>query len=351
MTKANLRFGFFGPSPKRGPRLATLAALARVAVVLLGSAEPARATIVERVVAVIGEKPVLWTELLQRAAPSRMQIRSQTHDPNIVSAQEQEMYKELLERMIDDRLEEQQADRAHVSVTAEEVDRGIENIAAQAQASQAHAISAQDIFAVARSRGMSDQDFRDEIRRQLLEGKLIELRVRPRVRVTEQDAHSAYQHWAQDVADSQIDVHLLVKRIPPQAPPLQVQALEALTQELARRARGGEDFCQLVAQYSDDTSTRTSCGSHGPQQVSALLPALQNAIRTSKPGSVSDPIRLQSSTDEAFVLVMSNGQASVPAFDHVRNEMMQRALLEGLERERKRWIEELRHKVYIDVRL
>jgi peptidyl-prolyl cis-trans isomerase SurA len=316
-----------------------------------GAAPLARATIVERVVAVIGERPVLWTELLKRAAASRVQIRMQTRDANIVSAQEQEMYKELLQRMIDDRLEEQQADRAHVSVTAEEVDRGIENIAAQAQAAQGHSITVQDVLAVARGRGMTDQDFRDEIRRQILEGKLIELRVRPRVRVTDQDAHAAYQHWLQETAEAQVDVRMLVKRVPAQASATQYQALSTLMDELARRAQNGADFCQLVSQYTDDASTRDSCGSHGPQPLATLLPGIQNAVRNAKPGSVSDPVRVQSGTDEVLVIVQPMGQATVPPFEQVKNEMMQRALLEGLERARKQWLQELRDKVYIDVRL
>jgi peptidyl-prolyl cis-trans isomerase SurA len=331
--------------------MARFPAAALVAACFFASAPAARATIVERVVAVIGERPVLWTELLKRAAASRVQIRLQTHDANIVSAQEQEMYKELLERMIDDRLEEQQADRAHLSVTAEEVDRGIENIATQAGSTQGHPVSAQDVFAVARSRGMTDQDFRDEIRRQILEGKLMELRVRPRVHVTDQDARAAYQHWSDDVAFGQVDVRLLVKRVPDQATPSQVQAIQYLADDLTRRARAGEDFCQLVSQFSDDTSTRTSCGSHGAQPLANLLPALANAVRSMKPGSVSDPIRVQSTSGEVFVIAMPMGQGAVPPYAQVKNEMLQRAMLEGLERERKRWIEELRHNVYIDVRL
>jgi len=35
----------------------------------------------------------------------------------------------------------------------------------------------------------------------------------------------------------------------------------------------------------------------------------------------------------------------------VKNEMMQRALLDGIERAKKQWLQELRHNVYIDVRL
>jgi len=47
---------------------------------------------------------------------------------------------------------------------------------------------------------MSEQDFRGELRRQILEGKLIERRVRPRVRVTEHDAHVAYAQWVTELA-------------------------------------------------------------------------------------------------------------------------------------------------------
>jgi peptidyl-prolyl cis-trans isomerase SurA len=153
------------------------------AVALLGAPAPAGAVIVERVVAVIGERPVLWTELVRRALPTRIQIRLQAHDANVVAVQEQEMYKELLDRMIDDRLEEQQADKSHISVSSEEIDRGLANIAAQAQAQQGRPVSVQDVLAEVHRRSMSDQDFRDEIRRQIIEGKLMELRVRPRVRV------------------------------------------------------------------------------------------------------------------------------------------------------------------------
>jgi len=176
--------------------LVAVAAVAAVAV-----ASTAHATIVERVIAVIGERPVLWTDLLHRATSGRIQIRTQTRDPNVISVQEQEMYKELLDRMIDDRLEEQQADKARITVAAEEIDRGIANIASQAQAQQGRSVTSADVMDEVRRRGLSEQDFRDEIKRQILEGKLIELRVRPRVHVTDQDAMSAYQHWVKEIRE------------------------------------------------------------------------------------------------------------------------------------------------------
>jgi peptidyl-prolyl cis-trans isomerase SurA len=326
--------------------------LVLAAATVLGSVEPARATIVERVVAVIGERPVLWTELLRRALAGRIQIRMQTRDPNVVSVQEQEMYRELLDRMIDDRLEEQTADRAHVSVSQEEIDRGIANIAAQAQAQQGRPVTAADVMAEVGHRGLTEQDFRDEIRRQILEGKLIELRVRPRVRVTDQDARAAYQHWVQDLKDKQpIDVRTLALRVVQSSTQQQVDARMALAWELARRARSGEDFCQLVAQFSDDASTRATCGSRGPQPLATLLPAIQEAVRAVPPGGVSDPVALNTGQEEVIIVVMPLGQARVPPFDEVKNEMTQNALIEGLERARKQWLQDLRRNVYVDVRL
>jgi peptidyl-prolyl cis-trans isomerase SurA len=334
--------------------------LSRLLVVVLAASAAAvvslpkdvHATIVERVVAVIGERPVLWTDLLHRAAATRVQIRMQTQDANVISVQEQEMYKELLDRMIDDRLEEQQADKAHITIAPEEIDRGITNIALQAQQQQGRPVTADDVIGEVHRRGLSEQDFREEIRRQILEGKLIELRVRPRVRVSDQDAHAAYQRWLTELRDQQqVEVRLLVKRVLPGSTPQQTQAILALAQTLAHEAQNGQDFCQLVLQYSDDPSTRTTCGTHGPQPFRDLHPSLQDLVQNVKPGDVSDATPVRIGTDDVVVIAMRMPQPHVPAFEDVKNEMSQRALLEGLERARKQWLEELRHNVYIDVRL
>jgi peptidyl-prolyl cis-trans isomerase SurA len=327
-------------------------ALAAAVVLVTSASHQARATIVERVVAVIGERPVLWTELLRRATPSRVQIRMQATDPNVVSVQETEMYKELLDRMIDDRLEEQQADKAHIGVTPEEIDHGIANIANQAQAQQQRPVTPQDVLGEVRRRGMTEQDFRDEIRRQILEGKLIELRVRPRVRVTDQDARAAYQHWVLDMkAQQPVDVRIIALRV---NPPVQSVALAkmALAQDVVAKARApGANFCNLVTQYSDDGSTRASCGSRGPQPFNTLVPPIQSAVRDLKPGTVSDPIPVQIGSEQVIVILMPLGTAQAPTFEAVKQDMMQKALLEGLERARKQWLQELRQKVYIDIRL
>ncbi len=308
----------------------------------------AEAAIVERVVAVVGERPILLSELRQRARPHLVRIAMSTQNASQQAAAESEMFRELLTRLIDERLEEQAADKAHLSVTPEEVDNGIRQVAAQAR------LDPKQLIAEAKRQGLTEQDYRDEIRRQVLEGKLIQLRVRGRVRVTEQDARAAYTNFVKELAQqSPVELRILVLSIPPGTNEQTAAARVTLAEELSRRARSGEDFCHLVLEYSDDPSTKNTCGSRGPVPLQALFPELQEVARTQKPGETSAPIVFRDPTGQQAVLVVQTiaSQGKAPPFEQVRDQMMERAYVEATERQRKQWLQELRRGVYIDVRL
>jgi peptidyl-prolyl cis-trans isomerase SurA len=325
------------------------AVLACAAIGVGASVAPsADASIVERVVAVVGERPILLSELRLRGRPHLYRIALTSPSAAQQAAAESDMFKELLNRMIDERLEEQAADKAHLTVTPEEVDNGIKQVAAQ------NHLAPRDVIADAKRQGLTEQDYRDEIRRQVLEGKLIQLRVRGRVRVTDQDARAAYVHWQKEYEAAQpMDLKILVLQIPPGASPETVKARQTLALELSRRGRAGEDFCQLVLAYSEDPTTKNTCGSRGEMPKSALFPQLQQAAEVLKPGEVSDPINFRDPMGNVAVLVvqLASTQPSLPPFEKVKEQMMERAFIEATERQRKLWLSELRRGVYIDVRL
>jgi peptidyl-prolyl cis-trans isomerase SurA len=317
-----------------------LAASFALGLAVLGLAPHADALIVERVVAVVGDRPILLSELRTRAKPNLLRLMASQRDANFHAAAETEIYKEFLTRMIDERLMEAAAEKARMTVTPEDIDRGIQNIAGNAK------ITVKDLLGEVRRQGLTEQDFRDEIRRQILEGKLTELRVRPRVHVTEADARAAYQHYKQEFTEQHpVDLRVLAMRITNN-----VDARVALAEEIVKRARRGEDFCTLVQLYTDDVETRGTCGSRGPQPFAALVPAVQQSMKTMKAGDVSEPLVI-SGAGQAIVIFQLVGEPKVPPYEEMKNEMMQRAVGEGMERQRKLWLQELRRGVYIDVRL
>ena len=74
-------------------------------------------------------------------------------------------------------------------------------------------------------------------------------------------------------------------------------------------------------------------------------------VRAMNPGEVSDPIPVLIGQEQVIVVLMPMGQARVPPFGEVKDEMTQKATMEGLERARKQWLQELRRNVYVDIRL
>jgi len=305
------------------------------------------ASIVERVVAVVGERPILLTELQHRARPFLSRIYGSTTVPAQIAAHESEMYRQLLQRMIDDRLEEHAADRAHLSVSSEEIDNAMKNVA------KANNMPPSSLLSEAKRQGLTEQDYRDELRRQLLEGKLIQLRVRGRVRVTDQDARALYDRSLKEAgSQAQTEVRILAKRVPPGADAQVTKALQLLAENVVARARAGEDFCKLVTEYSDDQQTLATCGSRGPLPLDGLIPGVQNAIHGLKPGEVADPVSYGTSTvDQAILVVQLVSSPRVPPYEEVKENMMERAFGEAMDRQRKVWLDELRHGVYVDSRL
>ena len=327
---------------KRLLRSAFVAVVALAAFVGASAPRRADAVIVERIVAVIGDKPILLSELRMRARPKLTILAAQTGgDPTRMAVAEPGLYKSTLNEMIDERLMEQQATRANITISVSQIDEAIRNKAAGL------GVSVKDLLAVAQRQGFSEQDYRDEVRRQLLEGRLIQLRVAGRVKVTETDARAAYAHLVKQLDDeSPVDLQVLAMRVPPSAAAL--DAKMKLADEIVARATSGEDFCDLVKQFSDDATTRDACGDPGPQPIRNIHPDARSQLTSMKPGDVSKPVRI---ADQAIVVFRLKKREVIPPFDQVKEQMYEQATEEAVMRQRDLWVQELRRGVYLDIRL
>lgn len=323
-------------------RFRPLVAAFALALGLSTFAPPAEAVIVERIVAVVGDKPILLSELRQRAKPQLTALAAQTGgDPTRMAVAEPQIFKATLDQMIDERLMEAQADRAHISITVAQIDEAIKNKAAGL------GVSVKDLLSVAARQGFTEQDYRDEVRRQLLEGRLIQLRIAGRVKVTETDARAAYAHVVKQMEDeSPVDLQVLALRVPKDG--AGVDGKMKLAEEIVARANSGEDFCDLVKQFSDDTSTRDICGDPGAQPIKNIHPDARAQLASMRPGDISRPVKI---ADQAIVVFRLKKREVIPPFDQVREQMYEQATEEAVLHQRDLWVQELRRGVYLDVRL
>jgi peptidyl-prolyl cis-trans isomerase SurA len=149
--------------------------LVLLSVTAAASAEPPpRAGVIDRIVAVVNNKLVLLSELRARCKPYAKQIQASYPSPAEIGKRvmaEEQMRKQLVDKLIDELLVAQEADKAGIAVTAAEVDGAMQNVA-----SGQHITVAQ-LVAAALDAGMPEKEYREELRRQLLEGKMLQLRL------------------------------------------------------------------------------------------------------------------------------------------------------------------------------
>jgi peptidyl-prolyl cis-trans isomerase SurA len=326
---------------------------------LLGAPGVARASVVERVVAVIGDRPILLSELRNRAKPFLVEISRKMPPGPQQAAAESQIFKELLEKMIDDELESQAADKSKVGVTSDEIDNALRNLA------QMQNLTVPELVHNVTRSGLSEQDYRDELRRQLLEGKMLQLRVKGRVRITEEDVKAMYERTLREERKRrEYHPRWIVLAIPKGSSPEAVAERQALGRDIVRRVRSGEDFGLLARRFSDDSRTREAGGDleifapAGSPQVQAgrrraMAADIDAAVFALEAGGVTDPMRITGALGDNLVIVqvIERQDSHYTTYDAAKQEMLQRLQAEILEKAKKKWLEELKARTHLDVRL
>ena len=318
-------------------RFAASAALFGVALSTALLSTPARATVVERVVAVIGDRAILLTDLKARAQPFLIQVTQGVQPGAQRSAAISQVYKGVLDKIVDEELEERAAIQAKITVTSKEIDDAIARVAAQNQ------IPVQKLLSEAARTGVTEQQYRDELRRQLLQAKLVNVRLQGRIRVTDEDLKLAYHKL---VLEERQKLGLRLAWI--LIPAGNDGSGRALAERVAEAARS-QDFAQLARQFSQDRATRELGGLLPQSKLTELPQAIARVSLQLEVGEASVPLRL--GDDYVIVRVNSRDASQLPSFDEARRELGDRVYMDKMGQARRTWLDGLRRRNHVEVRL
>ncbi len=321
-------------------------ALVLSAVLTVGALAPlrvARAELLDRVVAVLDEEAIFLSEVETRARPFLAEIPQGGGEAERARMR-QRVIRETLDRMIDDSLIRHAATRLHLTVTDDDVDQFIERIARERGA------TTEQLYAALEHEGISRAEYRGHMETEVRRLKVLQLRVRGRINITESDLQEAYRRFVRESAGAAAirAAHVYVS-VPADATPAQEAASLARATEAARRARAGEDFGTLAAQLSEDEATQASGGDLGEIQPGVLPESLERALVQLENGEVSDPVR---GPNGFHVLrVTSRRAVTPPPFEEVRERLYAALLNREMQRHQEIYLRELRRGAALDVRM
>lgn len=155
----------------------------------LGALDAQATPYVDRVAAVVGDHVVLLSEVRARAS-----LVAKTQHAQL-SQLTDAVLREVTERLVEERLEEAEAERLKIVVAPEEVDHAVEQLA------QGNNTSVTVLLKNVEQQGVKVDELRDALRRQLLEGKLLLLRGNQMQRIEEKDLRARYEQVKKQVKD------------------------------------------------------------------------------------------------------------------------------------------------------
>jgi peptidyl-prolyl cis-trans isomerase SurA len=146
----------------------TFVALPHIVTIFLLFAPSAHARTLDRVAAVVGGRVILLSEVREAATPWLAVVRDQ--DALARARAEGKVLHETCERMIDDVLVQDEAERVHVTVPDDEVTRAIGQVA------QTNRVSVEQLIAVAVNQGFDEKSYRASVRVQVMALRVLQQR-------------------------------------------------------------------------------------------------------------------------------------------------------------------------------
>lgn len=299
---------------------------------------PAQAAIVERIVAVVGQRIILLSDLRERALPYLLRIYASVPEGPQRTASASQVYDFVLQTMVDEELEADAAQKAGVEITDSQVEAAIAQTAAQNQ------LTINQILVEAKRSGLSIKNYREELRRQLVQRTMMELRLRGRVNITDSDLRAAYRRLSIDERMQQTQ-RTLQLRIFAGDSEQAAQASRLQAEKIALQAQQGADFRQLIEMHATDSAS----GLRPPLAPAEEAKEVQRATLALEVGETSSPILVEGYW--VILQVIERPPSQLPSYEEAREQVHERVYVEKITAARKHWLKGLRRRTHVEVRL
>lgn len=312
---------------------------------LLLSGAVARAELVDRVAAVVNRDVIALSEVEKRAAPELARLGSAERDPQKRAEQRTKVLKSSLDILIGEKLMEEQIRELGLGVTDAELDAAVSDVRRQNNVTDEAAFER-----LLSGEGFTVKTYKEFLRNQMSRMKLVQMKVTPKVKVSEEDLKAAYTQYTKlESGDAEVHARHILVQVDAKATPEQVEAARQKALKLAEEARKpGVDFSELAKKKSEGPSASDG-GDLGFFRRGVMVPAFERVAFALKEGEVSEPVRTQFGW---HVLKVEERRAvDVAPFEQVKAELENRLKLQKTEKFVEQYVQELRQKASVDVKI
>ena len=236
---------------------------------------------IDHIIVIVNQDVITDSELSHRLDDTKKQLALE----RIKTPPDPVLRKQLLERMVLERLQLQLAAQLGIRVSDTDVDQAIESIA------RGNNLSMEAFRDTLKKSGIDAASHREQIREQIMLQQLQDREIANRINVTQTEINNFLEN-PQSQADMGVSyelAHILIG-IPETASPEAIQAAKKRAEDIHRQLKAGGNFEQMAVSYSQGADALRG-GNLGWRQAGELPELFIGALKNMARGEISDVLR------------------------------------------------------------
>jgi parvulin-like peptidyl-prolyl isomerase len=294
--------------------------------------------VTDRVLAIVNNDAITLSELQEALAVYRYENRDRTTENS------DQLIQQFLTRMIDSRLQVQEAEREKIVIEEAEIDEELAD-----RIKKMNLKGREEFEAALKAQGIPMAAVRKRVADELRRGRIVSRKVRLRISVTEQEV-SQYLEANRAKLETGLSYHAAHILIVPETGPEDAAWENARIKADLIRAdlQQGADFAELAKQHSRDASGRDG-GDLGTLKRGELAQDIEAKILSLSPGQISLPYR--SALGYHVFRLESKETLEGEGLGRVRAQIREILFREKFDTRLDAWLKEIKQRAVIDVRL
>jgi peptidyl-prolyl cis-trans isomerase SurA len=296
------------------------------------------AVLLDRVVAVVNSEVINWSELYKM-----MEFESTDQMKALKEEDRMKVFKNneplFLEKLIDMRLQIQEAKRLGLDVSPEEIKEAIDNI------KKKYSLSDKSFQENLTKEGFDFESYKKTLSDQILINQFLNKQVKSKIVVSVDEIEGQVEAYkASSLNDEAFRMRQIFLRKPKDA--AEKKAIEERATVIIYRLQAGEDFSKLAQDFSEDASAKQG-GDLGYVKKNLLAKEFIDALSRMKTGDVSQPFW----TDRGLHIIKLEEKTAPQSTDDVKAAVEKQLTDQKFMEKYKSLIKDLREKAHIEIRL
>ncbi len=315
------------------------AVLAGLLVVFLASST--WAVVVDGIAVVVNKDAVLVSEINETLMPLMQEYKSKYSGAEL-QKQLANLRETIINQAIESKLILQAAKEKGLVANEKEVDARLELVKSRFP-------SEDDFLKVLAAKGVTLSEYRQQVADQVLVQQAVQSMLNPDIQVLDNEIREYYDSHKEDfVTEAEVKLAQIFLAVPSGASPDAVEAIRQKAEQLHVLLEDGMDFGEIASHYTEGPKGEKG-GFIGVVGKNEILPELEEVAFKLKAGEISPVIRT------AFGFHILKAIDVMPAkkftFEEAKPKIEEHLREAKRSEKYKEWIQQLRDKAYIDVKL